>query len=273
MEFGEKVKRAREAKGMTQQTLAEQLYVTRQAVSRWENGARYPDLLTAKNLADQLDTSLDELLSGEEKAVQTQCAPVLDQRAGAVQTALLAFACLAEVVLAIIALPMFWGKSGPTDTYAAAALIGRVAMAGFYSVGLLWSIRGKLTPKYIGLCAMGYYGLLLLQWLFSVGLFSEGFQLPMLVNPALRLVFLVLIFRHFFLTWRGSPWSVWYPVGATALLRGVSYVESLWALGSSLDGMELMGSFAVATLSMAAEFSFLLLLAYQARILAQKRAQ
>jgi DNA-binding XRE family transcriptional regulator len=38
VEFGEQLRRAREAKGMTQQTLAEQLYVTRQAVSRWKCG-------------------------------------------------------------------------------------------------------------------------------------------------------------------------------------------------------------------------------------------
>ncbi|MFR1374365.1 MAG: helix-turn-helix transcriptional regulator [Eisenbergiella massiliensis] len=48
VEFGEKVKKLREEKGMTQQTMADQLYVTRQAVSRWECGARFPDLLTAK---------------------------------------------------------------------------------------------------------------------------------------------------------------------------------------------------------------------------------
>ncbi len=38
VEFGEQLRREREAKGMTQQTLAEQLYVTRQAISRWECG-------------------------------------------------------------------------------------------------------------------------------------------------------------------------------------------------------------------------------------------
>ena len=38
VEFGEKVKRTREEKGMTQQTLANHLYVTRQTVSRWECG-------------------------------------------------------------------------------------------------------------------------------------------------------------------------------------------------------------------------------------------
>lgn len=40
-EFGEQLKRAREAKGMTQQTLAEKVYVTRQTVSRWESGVSH----------------------------------------------------------------------------------------------------------------------------------------------------------------------------------------------------------------------------------------
>ena len=37
-EFGEQLRKAREEKGMTQQSLAEKLYVTRQTVSRWEGG-------------------------------------------------------------------------------------------------------------------------------------------------------------------------------------------------------------------------------------------
>ena len=61
-EFGENLKRIREAKGMTQQTLADYLYVTRQAVSRWEGGSRYPDLMTAKKMAQFLETSVDKLL-------------------------------------------------------------------------------------------------------------------------------------------------------------------------------------------------------------------
>ena len=50
VEFGEQLRRAREEKGMTQQTLAEQLFVSRQSVSRWECGDRYPDLITTKKL-------------------------------------------------------------------------------------------------------------------------------------------------------------------------------------------------------------------------------
>ena len=45
-EFGQKLREVRIAKGYTQQTLAEKLYVTRQTVSRWESGNRYPDLET-----------------------------------------------------------------------------------------------------------------------------------------------------------------------------------------------------------------------------------
>ena len=56
-EFGENLRKAREAKGITQQTLAEALFVTRQTVSRWENGSRYPDLLTARKISEVLATS------------------------------------------------------------------------------------------------------------------------------------------------------------------------------------------------------------------------
>ena len=66
IEFGEQLRKAREEKGMTQQTLAEQLFVTRQAVSKWECGERYPDLPTTKKISEALDVSLDDLLSGKD---------------------------------------------------------------------------------------------------------------------------------------------------------------------------------------------------------------
>lgn len=63
---------------MTQQTLANHLYVTRQTVSRWECGSRYPDLLTAKKLASFLGVSLDELLSGDELQRVAEKRPVIE---------------------------------------------------------------------------------------------------------------------------------------------------------------------------------------------------
>lgn len=64
-EFGQKLREVRIAKGYTQQTLAEKLYVTRQTVSRWESGNRYPDPETLKKISVELEVSVDELLSME----------------------------------------------------------------------------------------------------------------------------------------------------------------------------------------------------------------
>ena len=80
VEFGEQLRRAREEKGMTQQSLAEQLYVTRQAVSRWECGDRYPDLLTTKKISQILEMSLDDLLSGKEMEKVVERNPVIEKK-------------------------------------------------------------------------------------------------------------------------------------------------------------------------------------------------
>ncbi len=66
MALGENIRKLREEAQLTQQQLADRLYVSRQTVSRWESGTRCPDLITAKKLAMELQISLDELISDEE---------------------------------------------------------------------------------------------------------------------------------------------------------------------------------------------------------------
>jgi transcriptional regulator with XRE-family HTH domain len=73
MKFGEAIKQKREQLGMTQQDLAEKLFVSRQTVCRWENGSRCPDLVMAKKIAMVLGISMDELIPGE--AVQDYTPP------------------------------------------------------------------------------------------------------------------------------------------------------------------------------------------------------
>lgn len=65
MILGETIKKRREQLGLTQQDLAEKLFVSRQTVCRWENGTRCPDLIMAKKIAIVLGVSLDELTPGE----------------------------------------------------------------------------------------------------------------------------------------------------------------------------------------------------------------
>ena len=65
MTFGEAIKEKRESLGLTQQDLAEKLFVSRQTVCRWENGSRCPDLIMAKKISMVLGISMDELVPGE----------------------------------------------------------------------------------------------------------------------------------------------------------------------------------------------------------------
>jgi len=65
MEFGEKLQELRKGKGLTQEELAEALFVSRTAVSKWETGRGYPNLDSLKEIANFFSVTLDELLSGE----------------------------------------------------------------------------------------------------------------------------------------------------------------------------------------------------------------
>ena len=66
MEFNEKLQELRKQKGITQEELAERLYVSRTAVSKWESGRGYPNIESLKALASFFSVTVDELLSTDQ---------------------------------------------------------------------------------------------------------------------------------------------------------------------------------------------------------------
>jgi len=66
MEFGEKIQKLRNQNKWTQEQLAEKLYVSRTAVSKWESGKGYPNIDSLKDIAKLFNKTIDELLSNEE---------------------------------------------------------------------------------------------------------------------------------------------------------------------------------------------------------------
>ena len=69
MDLSQKLKKLRKEKNLSQQQLARTLKVTGQAVSKWENGKSYPDILNLINISNIFNVSLDELIK-EDKEVQ-----------------------------------------------------------------------------------------------------------------------------------------------------------------------------------------------------------
>ena len=66
MDFNEKLQALRKQKGLTQEELAEALFVSRTAVSKWESGRGFPNIESLKAISNLFSVSIDELLSGEQ---------------------------------------------------------------------------------------------------------------------------------------------------------------------------------------------------------------
>ena len=67
MTLGKRIAALRKEKGLKQDALAEILGVSPQAVSKWENDQTCPDIGLLPKLAELLEVSVDELLSGKKK--------------------------------------------------------------------------------------------------------------------------------------------------------------------------------------------------------------
>ena len=84
MELGNQIKSHRAALSLSQEELAEKVYVTRQTVSNWENNKSYPDIHSLLLLSALFDVSLDQLIKGDLETmkqevnaadVKARCAP------------------------------------------------------------------------------------------------------------------------------------------------------------------------------------------------------
>lgn len=65
MEFNEKLQALRKSRGLTQEELAEALFVSRTAVSKWESGRGYPSIDSLKEISKYFSVTIDELMTGE----------------------------------------------------------------------------------------------------------------------------------------------------------------------------------------------------------------
>lgn len=281
IEFGEKLKRLREEKGMTQQTLAEQLYVTRQAVSRWECGARYPDLLTAKKIAGILETSIDELVSGEEYKRDVEKEQVLAApKEALVQIVLYAIGVMPYVIMCLFSIKSFFPDEVLKQTPAGQVtilnvltfmeyLLKMLAMGG----GLIWALRRQLSPEKVGIIMAIPFGAeaIVLGTQYINELVNGNMTVGVLWPDVLWRLAAVAC-TLFFFSKKGSKKCVlsdWLPIcvyGITLLKVGVlaQYVRHKIIYHTELG-------YAVGTVRLLGEVAFVVLLVVQVYVLGKKR--
>ena len=108
MDFSKKLQELRKQKGLTQEELAQRLYVSRTAVSKWESGRGYPSIDSLKEIAKFFSVTVDQLLSGEEVLTIAQ----EDQKQTKSHFRDLAFGLLDLSVAMFFFLPIFGQNTG-----------------------------------------------------------------------------------------------------------------------------------------------------------------
>lgn len=76
MTFGQKLKKLRTEKGLTQKDLADQMHVTFQTISKWESDTNEPDFNSLKELSKILDCSIEYLVNDESELEKKEETPV-----------------------------------------------------------------------------------------------------------------------------------------------------------------------------------------------------
>lgn len=72
MELGKQIKKYRNNINLSQEQLAERIFVSRQTISNWENDKNYPDIKSLLLLSEVFEVSLDDLIKGDLEEMKNQ---------------------------------------------------------------------------------------------------------------------------------------------------------------------------------------------------------
>lgn len=277
IEFGEKLKHLREEKGMTQQTMAEHLYVTRQAVSRWECGARYPDLLTAKKIAEVLETSIDELVSGEELKRDVGKEPVIMAPvSGFIQTMLYLLGAVCFLIMIVSAAYVNYPRGvalvdlkDNLILYFNTLTEVIVKMAVMFT-GTYYSIKNELTPEKISvITSMGFAASLLESMVGSVVSVLSGVQFnPVSLVMWICGIVMIIVVNVFF---RSKTDITPLPMYIISVLLLMLYLYTICRMPYGYS--EVRYAFTMILVGNGGRMLTAMLLFYQAYVLNKKRKQ
>ena len=143
MNFGEKLAELRTSKGWRQEDLAARLYVTKQAVSKWETDRSFPEVTLIPKIADLLGTTVNELLvetkeQNDEKKIPEFKKEILAERTGLIIDFFLLAFCAAMISIFFIS---------PKFDVRGILIFGMIIMCVSISVFII--IKDLQTPKVI----------------------------------------------------------------------------------------------------------------------------
>lgn len=130
MEIGHRIKSYRTQLGMSQDALAERVYVSRQTISNWENDKTYPDVQSLLILSEVFGATIDDLVKGDveamTKTLDSDAKTML--RLGFVMLAFLLLMVLALVWVSVQLIVWDWPTEQTVPTIVLALVLWGIAM-------------------------------------------------------------------------------------------------------------------------------------------------
>ena len=148
MEFNEKLQELRKAKGITQEELAQALYVSRTAVSKWESGRGYPSIDSLKEISGFFSVTIDELICSEEIMAAAK-----EDKESSLHKLIALICSLLDVFMGLLLfIPLFGNGAGSPSAVSLLSLTGtqlwiRYLFFGLIMVTLLNGIAGVVLSS------------------------------------------------------------------------------------------------------------------------------
>ena len=183
MEFNQKLQELRKQKGLTQEQLAESLFVSRTAISKWESGRGYPNLDSLKDIAKFFSITIDELLSGSELLTVAE----QDNNRKQTRARNLVFGVLDIATVLLFFLPFFAQRIN--DTIYEVSLFGLTQIAVYLKVAYIAIVCALIVIGALILISRVKYKLSIFISALGIALFVAGLQ----PYPAVLLFVFLLI--------------------------------------------------------------------------------
>lgn len=176
MEFNEKLQQLRKQKALTQEELAQRLYVSRTAISKWESGRGCPNIDSLKAISEFFGVSIDELLSGDELL----CIAEENIRQNKKHVRDLVLGLLDCSVILLLFLPFLGEKT--TDTVRAVSLINLVETAAYLKAAYYLSV---FSLVFTGILSLALQNIRLSFWL------KNSAKISLILNGLAVLLFII----------------------------------------------------------------------------------
>lgn len=233
-EFGEQLRKAREEKGMTQQSLAEKVYVTRQTVSRWEGGERYPDLVTVKKLAQVLGVDAGFLLSDDETQHIVERNPVVEKTAVNNVTLVLFAGIVISYIISLVGIliripSMLSVTASDVWVLGGNAVSELIGIAAFVA-GFVWILKGAFSPKKVGAVMMAFLASVCIK---RLAIFTTGAVVANWFVAVIPVVIGVIGFvASYFCFWKNQPAVIWHRLVTIVSVIGI--VQALYTVATTV---------------------------------------